>query len=160
MGQSCALVGRLLKGLALCVRACVCTEFVSGSPPPLPAAVLEGPRHECDERLTSEEQTDTVSGGKGDVSLSPDLAGCSSRQAAHLCAHSRLFKYRCANRPASASIPGIDKQGMERAWFKPDVIIIVSPAHPASCACMSHLRVVRRKAVLPICCLCSIRGLI
>lgn len=49
--------------LSLCVY--VYTEFVSGSPPPLAAAVLERPRHECDERLTSEEQTDTVSGERG-----------------------------------------------------------------------------------------------
>lgn len=53
---------------------CVCTEFVSGSPPPLAAAVLERPRHECDERLTSEEQTDTVSEKRGHF-LSPALTG-------------------------------------------------------------------------------------
>lgn len=39
-----------------CVYVSVRTEFVSGSPPPLAAAdllILERPRHECDERLTS-----------------------------------------------------------------------------------------------------------
>lgn len=38
----------------------MCTEFVTGSPPPLAAAVLlilERPRHECDERLTSKQTT-------------------------------------------------------------------------------------------------------
>lgn len=42
--QSCVLVGRLRKGLA------VCTEFVSASPPPSVSAVhTQRPRHECNE---------------------------------------------------------------------------------------------------------------
>lgn len=42
--QSCVLVGRLRKGLA------VCTEFVSASPPPsVSAAHTQRPRHECNE---------------------------------------------------------------------------------------------------------------
>lgn len=36
----------------------VCTEFVFDSPPPAARCCSERPRHECDERLTSEEQTD------------------------------------------------------------------------------------------------------
>lgn len=122
---------------------CVCTEFVSGSPPPPVAAVLGRPRHECDERLTSEGQTDTVWGKRGTLP-EPDCGWLKSRlnlnipvrQRTHTRAHPHtcvyrtvsLNRYRCADRAAPAPtllIISIDKQGRGRACVKRNVMLVV-----------------------------------
>lgn len=68
------------EGLPVRACACVCVRSLfSVPPPPLPCAVLERPRHECDERLSSDEQTGHSSGDAGAPAEVPPRASRSRR---------------------------------------------------------------------------------